>query len=138
MTPGLIRSAAASLGAAAGASVKGRAQHVGYVAFAGIFFAIAGIFALLALFFALMTIWEPWLAALAVAGLSALFGGILLALASSAKKRARLEADLRMREAQRDALTQVSLLGATMGRSAINLPGLGLAALAGYILTRRR
>lgn len=137
MSSGLIRSAAASLGAAAGASVKGRAQDVGYKLFAGVFFAIAGIFALLALFFALMTIWEPWLAALAVAGLSAAFGGLLLLFAKGAKRRALIEADIRMREAQRDALDQMTLIGASVGRSG-SLKGLGLAALAGYILTRRR
>ncbi len=135
---GLMRSAAGSLGAAAGASLKGRAQDIGLKVFAGVFFAVAGIFLLLSLFFALLTIWEPWLAALAVAGISAVLGGVLMLLASSAKKRARREHLLRMREAERDALTQVSLIGASVGRGATNLKGLGLAALAGYILTRRR
>ncbi len=135
---GLMRSAAGSLGAAAGASLRGRAQDIGLKLFAGVFFAIAGIFLLLSLFFALLTIWEPWLAALAVAGLSAVLGGVLMLLASSAKQRARREQALRMREAERDALTQVSLLGAGVGRGATSFGGLGLAAVAGYILTRRR
>ncbi|MDD2869224.1 hypothetical protein [Neomegalonema sp.] len=133
-----MRSAAGSLGAAAGASLKGRAQDIGLKVFAGVFFAIAGIFLLLSLFFALLTIWEPWLAALAVAGFSAVLGGALMLLASSAKARARREHRILMREAERDALTQVSLLGADLGRNAASVRGLGLAALAGYILTRRR
>ena len=129
---GLMRSAAGSLGAAAGASLKGRAQDIGLKVFAGVFFAVAGVFLLLSLFFALLTIWEPWLAALAAARAS--WGRKR----ASAKKRARREHLLRRREAERDALTQVSLIGASVGRGATNLKGLGLAALAGYILTRRR
>lgn len=136
---GLMRSAAASLGAAAGASLKGRAQGYGYLAFAAVFFAVAGVFLLLALFFGLMTVFEPWLAALITAAISAALGGIVLLMASGAKRRAREETRIRMLQAEQEALTQVSLLGQSFGRAGRSngVKGLGLAALAGYLLTRR-